>query len=276
MTVHGRHVLVTGGGNGIGAAIVAALTARGATVSSGDLDGAAAAAVAAAAPGPGTAFGGPLDVTDPESYQRFLDEATARSGPVDVLVSNAGVMWVGPFDAESDATLARQLAVNVGGVVRGARLVAPGMRERRRGQVVVLASAASKVSPAGESTYAATKHAVYGYCTGLRAELRGSGVRVSVVMPSVVETALAAGTSHGRVRRLQPQDVAAAVVRVIERPRDEVYVPGWLAALFRLRELLPPPAYRAMTRLMVPDQVRATAASARKAYERSTFGGADG
>jgi hypothetical protein len=270
----GLHVAVTGAAGGIGTATVAALVAAGARVSAGDLtvEAAERAALEAAGRGPGDAAGLPLDVTDRASYLAFLSAAHDRFGPLDVLVGNAGVMWVGPFAAEPEAAVRRQLEVNLHGVIRGAQLAVPGMVERGRGQLITVASVASRVAPAGEATYSATKHAVLGYCTALRAELRATGVHVSVIMPTVVETELAAGTTHGRVRRLRPADVAAAVVATIRRPRPEVYVPGSVAALVRLRDALPSRVREAMVRAMVPDQIAATDPATRTAYHKRALG----
>ncbi|GAA0909406.1 SDR family oxidoreductase [Virgisporangium ochraceum] len=226
----------------------------------------------AARRGPGDAAGFDLDVTGTASYRAFLAAARERFGPLDVLVGNAGVMWVGPFAAEPEEVTRRQLDVNVHGVIRGARLAVPDMVARGRGHLVTIASAASRVAPAGEATYAATKHAVLGYCTALRAELRGTGVRVSVVLPTVVETELAAGTAHGRVRRLRPDDVAAAVLATVRRPRPEVWVPRRVAALVRLRDVLPGRLREAMVRAMVPDQVAATDPAVRAEYHRRVLG----
>jgi NADP-dependent 3-hydroxy acid dehydrogenase YdfG len=269
--IDGRHVAVTGAAGGIGAATVAALVAAGAKVSAGDMAADAVRAVTGAA-GADSALGLPLDVTDAQSYQAFLAAAQDRFGPLDVLVGNAGVMWVGPFAAEPEAAIRRQLDVNLHGIIRGAQLAVPGMVERGRGQLITVASVASRVAPAGEATYSATKHAVLGYCTALRAELRGTGVQVSMVMPTVVETELAAGTTHGRVRRLRPADVAAAVVGAVRRPRPEIYVPGSVAALVRLRDMLPWRLREAMVRAMVPDQIAATDPAARTAYHRRALG----
>ncbi len=264
------HVAVTGAGAGIGAATVAALVSSGARVSAGDVIPGAAQSVAAAAAavGPGTAAGFDLDVTSTARFRAFLAAAHDRFGPLDVLVGNAGVMWVGPFADEPESVTRRQLDVNVHGIIRGARLAVPDMVARGRGHLVTIASAASRVAPAGEATYAATKHAVLGYCTALRAELRGTGVHVSVILPTVVETELAAGTAHGRVRRLRPDDVATAVLATIRRPRPEVWVPGRVAALVRLRDVLPRRLREALTRAMVPDQVAATDPAARSGYHR--------
>jgi short-subunit dehydrogenase len=141
------------------------------------------------------------------------------------------------------------------------------MVARRHGHVVNVASAASRLVPAGEATYGATKHAVLGLSRAVRAELRGTGVELSVVMPVVVETELAAGTSHGRGVRLRPEDVARAVADVLDRPRFEVPVPRAVGALMALDAVLPQRLRDLAWRLAMPDQLRDADPEARRAYE---------
>ncbi|RCG21210.1 SDR family NAD(P)-dependent oxidoreductase [Streptomyces diacarni] len=268
----GRVVAVTGGANGIGRETARRLALAGARVALGDLDPAAARASAEELRGDVVGFG--LDVTDSASFTAFLAEVEEHWGPLDVLVNNAGVMWVGGFADEPESATTRQLEVNLHGVIRGVKLTAPAMRARGRGHIVTIASAASKLSPPGESTYAATKHGVYGYLKGVRAELRGSGVRISVVMPGVVDTELAAGTATGAAKLLKPLDVARAVVAVIERPRFEVSLPGYVGPLSRWVEVFPQPVRDLLLRAMVPDQVRSVpGASVRQGYESRIFTG---
>ncbi|MFG3512713.1 SDR family oxidoreductase [Streptomyces bobili] len=269
----GRVIAVTGAGRGIGRAVAVRLAAAGADVAIGDLDAELAVETAGAIgtrPG-GRLLGLSLDVTDTHSFGDFLRTVETRLGPIDVLVNNAGIMWVGPFEEEPEDAALRQFDVNLHGVQRGMRLVIPGMRERGRGHVVNIASAASKVAPAGEATYAATKHAVHGYSAAVRAELRGTGVHVSLVMPGVVQTELAVGTATGPTRRLTPDQVAEAVLDVVLRPRFEVFVPRQVAALTRLAAVLPGRARDALHRLLVPDQLAALSdRSVRAAYEQRT------
>ncbi|MBF6399221.1 SDR family oxidoreductase [Nocardia cyriacigeorgica] len=265
-TLVGRIVAVTGGAQGIGREIARQLAEAGALVAIGDRDAQAAEATAQALPGQVRAFA--LDVTDTGSFRRFLAQVTDAWGPLDVLVNNAGVMWVGPFDNEPETATERMLAVNLHGVIRGVRLVAPPMRDRGSGHIVTVASAASKLAPPGESTYAATKHGVLGYLTGVREELRGSGVEVSVIMPGVVDTELAIGTDSGATARLQPGDVAAAVVKVLRQPRFEVTLPASIGLLVRITGLLPQSLRDQVLRRTVPNQVvAAQRSSARESYE---------
>ncbi|MEU1193313.1 SDR family oxidoreductase [Streptomyces sp. NPDC005859] len=269
----GKVIAVTGAGRGIGRAVAARLAAAGAAVAIGDLDAEVAVEAAGAIgahPG-GQLLGLSLDVTDTPSFEGFLRTVETRLGPVDVLINNAGIMWVGPFEEEPEEAALRQFDVNVHGVLRGMKLVIPQMRKRGHGHVVNIASAASKVAPAGEATYAATKHAVHGYSTAVRAELRGTGVHVSLVMPGVVETELAVGTAAGRTPRLTADQVADAVLDVVLRPRFEVFVPRQIAALTRLAALLPGRARDALHHLLVPNQLAALSdRSVRAAYEQRT------
>lgn len=278
-------IAVTGAGRGIGRAVAARLAAAGAAVAIGDLDAELAMATAGAIdaelatetagaigaqPG-GRLIGLALDATDTPSFEDFLRTVETELGPIDVLINNAGIMWVGPFAEEPEEAALRQFDVNVHGVLRGMKLVIPGMRKRGRGHVVNIASAASKVAPPGEATYAATKHAVHGYSTAVRAELRGTGVHVSLVMPGVVDTELAVGTATGPTRRLTTDQVADAVLDVVLRPRFEVFIPRQVAALTRLAALLPGRARDALHHLLVPDQLAALSdRSVRAAYEQRT------
>ena len=256
----GRTVAITGAARGIGAAIAAEVVRRGGRVLLGDLDAETVAATAARLGD--AALSGPLDVTSDDSYAAWLDLAQ-----VDVLVSNAGVMWVGAYDEEPAGAGRRMMEVNFWGVVRGTRLVLPGMLARRSGHVVTVASLASYIGPRGEATYGASKHAVHGWLKAVRAELHGRGVAFTVVLPAVVETELAAGTDSGGVERLTPRQVAVATVDAMEKPRFEVFVPGRTSLLIRLFALLPQKARDVMYERLVPDQVRAADKSVRAEYE---------
>ncbi len=260
-----RVVAVTGGGRGIGLATARALAARGARVAVGDLDGDLAAQA-------GGALGAALDVTSRESFAAFLQRVESELGPIDVLVNNAGVMHVGPFVDEDDAWTRRQFDVNVHGVILGCKLALPAMLARRSGHVVNVASAAAKVGVPREAVYAATKHAVLGLSESLRGELRGTGVDLSVVLPGLVRTDLAAGTLQGS-KVLAPEDVAQAIAGAIERPRFDVYVPRSYRGLPVLAALLPRPAREAFLRAIgVGRNTAGTTAAERAAYEERAAG----
>jgi len=250
----GRVVAITGGARGLGLAMAQAVAARGARVAIGDLDAELAAAEVAKLPGDGAGL--ELDVTDPDSFKRFLDATEQRLGPLDVLVNNAGIMVVEPFLEEPESLTRRQIDINLHGVITGMRLAIPGMQHRRTGHVVNVASVAGKIGVAGEAVYVATKHAVVGLSEAVRDELRGTGVELSLVMPGLANTELASGMSAGRgVRLVEPAEVGTALVDALERPRFEVYVPASLGGLLRFNAALPRGARDAMSRFFQTDQV---------------------
>lgn len=268
--IRGRVIAITGAARGIGRATAERLAAEGGRVAIGDLDADEAATVAATLDGEAIGLG--LDVTDPASVATFLDEVESRLGPLDVLVNNAGIMMVGPFADEDDAGTARELAVNVLGVVYGMRHGIRRMSRNGGGHIVNVASLASWFSTPGEATYSATKHAVRGLTESVRFELRHQPIALTSVYPGVVDTELAAGTGSGKL--LQPNQIADAITDVIRRPRAEVFVPAATGPIARLNTALRPRARQALGRLLKVDKVATHApAGARAAYEtRATAG----
>jgi NADP-dependent 3-hydroxy acid dehydrogenase YdfG len=265
--IAGRVVASTGAARGIGRATAAALAREGATVAIGDLDIELARRTAEQIGLRAASF--ELDVTDRESFERFVDDVEAQLGPLDVLVNNAGIMALAPFLAEDDATARRQVDVNVHGVLLGMKVVLPRLVARGRGHVVNIASAAGKGPYPGGATYCGTKHFVVGVSETVRGELRGSGVDLSVVMPVVVDTELATGvrTAWG-VPRLAPEDVAAAIVGTLRRPRFDVFVPRSLGPLTVAEWLLPRSVRELLHRAIRADRVLADVdAGARRGYE---------
>src|SRR5436309_4570295 len=267
----GRVVAVTGGARGIGRAIASRAASRGARVAVGDLDPALAAEV------PGAEAGLELDVTDVESFRRFLDQVEERLGPLDVLVNNAGIMFVGAFLEQDLAALRRQTDVNLHGVMIGTRLALERMGPRDRGQVVNITSAGSYMPTPGEAMYSATKHAARAFTEAVRDELRGTGIQLTAVMPGLVRTELAAGTKAGRgTQWVEPEEVAEAVVAAIERPRADVFVPRSLGPLLRFHNFLPVRGRRALARLFEVDKVAMGTDPAERATYLARIGGGSG
>jgi len=230
-------VLVTGGARGIGAATARALSERGARVAIGDVDADVAEQTAATLT---HAMAGHLDVSAPDSWPAFVAEVEDGLGPVDALVSNAGLMPIGSFIDESDESTRRQLDVNIYGVILGARAVLPGMLTRRRGVLVNVASQSGKSAFAGLATYSATKHAVVGLSHALLDELRGSGVEVACVLPGLVNTELSSGMSATPLTpRVEPEQIADGIAGAIERPRREVWIPASGRLVIPLADAVP-------------------------------------
>lgn len=248
-----RVVAITGAGRGIGLATARALHAGGAKVALGDID---EAAVREAAADLGErALGLRVDVTDPASFADFIAATERELGPLDVLDNNAGIMPIGPFLEESSQTAARVLEINVLGCLNGMKAVLPGMLERGRGHIINTASVAGKAPVPGGLTYAASKAAVVSITETARVEYAGSGLSFTCVMPSFTNTELVAGTKGTRfVKNVEPEDVARAIVKVIERPRPDVYVPGNLAPVIRLQPLIGRRVRDAMNRALKADR----------------------
>lgn len=265
-SLSGKVVAITGGARGIGKATATALIRKGCRVAIGDLDLALAEETAAGLGGGTVAL--PLDVTDRGSFTAFLEAAERELGPVDVLINNAGIMPVTPLAEESDDSIKRQLDINVYGVIVGTQLAIERFRPRAGGHIVNIASQAGKGGVPGIATYSATKHAVVGLSEAARQELRGSGVEVACVMPTVVNTELTAGVGQRLVKPVEAEDVANEIVDALEAPRFDVWVPRANGALFKIVGLLPRGVREAIGRLMKIDKLMTEVDhGARRAYE---------
>ncbi|MFF2087157.1 SDR family oxidoreductase [Nocardia sp. NPDC058176] len=241
--LNGALIAITGAARGIGLATARDFIAAGAHVALGDLD--EALAVQAAAELGDRAMGHALDVTDKDSYAKFLEAATRwRGRPLDVLVNNAGVMPNGPFLEQSDRIDQLTMDVNVYGVIHGMRLALPGMVERGYGHVVNVASLAGKFPIKGLAVYNASKFAVVGLTAATRLEMDGTGVSVSAVLPSAVHTELSSGIDYGILPAVEPEDIAAAVVRSVKTRAAETAVPGYVGLAANAAGLVPEPVMR--------------------------------
>jgi short-subunit dehydrogenase len=255
--VKGRTVAITGAARGIGYATARALLARGARVVIGDRDVGRLHAAVGRLSDLGMVSGHPLDVADAASFATFLDEARSDGdGHVDVLINNAGVMPIGAFLEQSESAIRSSIEVNFYGVLTGCRLVLPEMIARRRGHVINVASLAGMVAVPGQVVYAATKFAVVGLSTALADEVAPHGVEVSVVMPPFTNTELISGT-HGVAAgsAVEPEDVAAAIVRTLDTPKTHVSVPAGLRFVLGATTMLGPRGRRWLNRRTGTDRV---------------------
>jgi short-subunit dehydrogenase len=268
--ITGRTIAITGAARGIGHATAKALLARGARVVIGDRDVAVLESAVTGLAGVGQVTGYPLDVTDRDSFAAFLDKArTDGDGHIDVLINNAGVMPVGPFLEQSEQSIRSSIEVNFYGVLTGCQLVLPEMVRRRRGHVVNIASMAGMVAVPGQVVYAGTKFAVVGLSTAMSDEFAPQGVEVTVILPTFTNTELIAGTKNtGAQKPVQPEDIAAAIVKALDRPKTHVSVPAPLRFVGAVTSMLGPRGRRWLSRQMGNDHVFLDYdRTARQAYE---------
>lgn len=250
--VDGAVVIITGGARGIGAKTAQLFSAKGATVWIGDIDADIADTTAAALPNCRSAH---LDVTERSSWERFTAQVLAGSGRIDILINNAGVMPLGAFDTEPEATTDLTLDVNVRGVINGMRAVIPTMIGQGGGHVVNIASMAGMIPIPGMVTYNASKFAALGASLAARREYAGTGVTVSAVLPSAVRTELASGVQLGGVLPTSdPDDVARAVLKTVRTRAARTSVPGWVAPGWALVDLLVPEIVQRVVRHWVDDR----------------------
>ncbi|MBB1156937.1 SDR family oxidoreductase [Amycolatopsis dendrobii] len=262
IALDGASVAITGGGAGIGRAVAKLFASKGAHVAIGDLDQTAAEETAELVGG--TAHR--LDVADRDSFASFVAAAEKAHGPLHVLVNNAGLMPNGGFLELADATDRLQIDVNLGGVLNGMKLVLPGMVERGFGHVVNVASLAGKFPVKGLAVYNATKFAVVGLTAATRLEFADAGVSLTAVLPSAVDTALASGLDMRPIPKVQPEDVASAVVDSVRNRRGEIAVPGYVGLLAAAAGVTPEPVLNRIRRLVRDDRALHSDQPERSAY----------
>jgi short-subunit dehydrogenase len=220
LNLGGRTALVTGATGGIGGAIARALSSRGVSLL---LSGRRTDVLSPLA----TELGAraiECDLSDPAAVDRLADEAAS----VDVLVANAALPASGRLTTFTQEEIDRALAVNLRAPIALARRLVDPMVARGSGHLVFVSSLSGKAASPGGSIYSATKFGLRGFALGLRQDLRPHGVGVSVVAPGFVRDA---GMFHDAGAKLppfvgtsSPEQVAAGVVKAIERNRAEVEI----------------------------------------------------
>jgi NADP-dependent 3-hydroxy acid dehydrogenase YdfG len=226
----GRVALVTGASSGIGEATALALAEQGAKVAIAarrkerldalaaklaDLDAEPLVLVA--------------DLVRDDEAQRVVKETETHYGRLDILINNAGVMYLEPV-AEADLGRWRSmLELNVLSLIASSQAALEGMRARRDGHIVNISSVAGRVANPNAAAYAATKFGVVGFSESLRREVYKDNIRVSVIEPGMVDTELRDHVSHeasrravnaraGEMRQLQAEDIADTILFCVTRP----------------------------------------------------------
>ncbi len=232
LRLDGRVALVTGGSGGIGLACGQALAEAGAHVVVADIDAARARAGSDAIVAAGGSAGSvTLDVTSRDSVQDAVAAVHAEHRRIDILVCNAGIV-VSEIAAEEmdDDIWTRQIEVNLNGVFRCCRAVAPIMLEQRRGAIVTIGSMAGSivVRPQQQAAYNASKAGVHHLTRSLAAEWGARGVRVNAVAPTYIETPL---TRFGMAKpALYDQWLANTPMRRVGQPDEVASVVHFLAS----------------------------------------------
>jgi 3-oxoacyl-[acyl-carrier protein] reductase len=212
--------LVTGAGRGVGRAIALALSQAGCRVILAARTGPELEAVQRQVEaGGGTAFCVPTDLARDEEVQRLAESARRDHGVVDILINNAG--W-GKKSAILHADAGdwdRTFRVNLRAPMMLAKLLLPGMVERNCGAIVNIGSISGKTGEAGSAAYAASKFGLIGFTQSLYEEVRERGIKVSVILPGFIDTAMIPPVKHlDRARMIRPDDVAEAVLFVLRSP----------------------------------------------------------
>jgi short-subunit dehydrogenase len=230
--------LITGASRGIGAATAQELALRGyrlvlAARSADELEDLAGELAAAGAP----ALPIPTDLRNIDEIRRLGRLALHQFGRVDALVHNAGIGGAGPIARMVDDAALATITTNLLAPIELTRALLPQMLERRKGAIVFVASVAGHVGLPGSSVYSASKFGLRGFALALRREVKHRGVGVTIVSPGFIRTDMTRWM--GNFPRPGPAIVARAIANAIDRPRREIFVPGYYRPLVWIANLLP-------------------------------------
>jgi 3-oxoacyl-[acyl-carrier protein] reductase len=232
----GQVALVTGGSRGIGRACCVALAKRGAKVAinyAGNEEAAAQTAALVTAAGAESKLLR-FDVSDAAAGAKAIEELVASWGRVDILVNNAGIAIDGLLLRLKDEDLERQLAVNVKGAILLSKAVAKPMMKQRQGAIVNVSSVVGEMGNAGQSVYAATKAALFGFTKSVARELASRNIRVNAVAPGFIDTDMTQAIAEPQRQKMleiipaarlgTAEEVANAVVFLASK--ESAYITG--------------------------------------------------
>jgi NAD(P)-dependent dehydrogenase (short-subunit alcohol dehydrogenase family) len=244
----GRTMLVTGASSGIGRDVATTFAGMGARVAllarRKSLLNDLAEQIRAE---DGDAFVLSADVTKPADTREATRLALAEFGHIDILVNSAGVLEAAPVESMNPAALERMLAVNLFGTLHAIQAALPSMRKAGSGHIVNIASLAGRRGMPPLGGYCASKFAVVGLSEALRVELYGSGIRLSLVMPGVIDTPMNQGAGAPEAFKglaasmyaMPTQWVTWAVIAALVLGLTEVDVPPGAAVAEKIAALFP-------------------------------------
>jgi 3-oxoacyl-[acyl-carrier protein] reductase len=215
ITMPSRRFLITGGSQGIGAALVRlARQARHHVVFTGRNERLIEQVAAETG-----AHGLCADVSRGEDNQRAVDALVGRLGGIDVLVNNAGYAYRGDIGTLDVDAMRRMFETNVFGLVDITNRVVPLMKAQGEGDIITVASTSGMKGNAGGTAYGSSKWAVRGMTQSWQAELRPHGIRVTCVCPSEVQTDFDGKVGRNNPNKLFAQDIAATIMAALDMPR---------------------------------------------------------
>jgi 3-oxoacyl-[acyl-carrier protein] reductase len=224
----GTVAIVTGGSRGIGRAIVQILASAGAEVVFTYRQRADAAAEVVQASAGARVTGEAVDVRDSAACARLVEKVVDRTGRIDVLVNNAGVIRDQPLTALTDNDVRDVLETNVTGTFNMTRAAAPFMVTRRRGKIINISSVAGEKGGRGQTNYAASKGAINAFTRALAVELAPRGITVNAVAPGVIETEM----SLDVLERAREAVLSRILSRRVGEPEEVAYAVWFLSSRF--------------------------------------------
>jgi NAD(P)-dependent dehydrogenase (short-subunit alcohol dehydrogenase family) len=257
---NGATAVVTGGASGIGQALAEELANRGSEVVLVDLQLALARKVAALIRNRGgRAIAFKADVADFNEVRQLIQETVIRTGRIDYIFNNAGVNFVGSVEHYSSENWRQMMETNLLGVINGVQAVYEIMINQGFGHIINTASMAGLIPFPGLVAYTTAKHAVVGLSRSLRIEAALRGIRVSVICPGFVRTAiLENGGIYGKklydpspeqeqliqemiktCKPLSPDLVARKVLDKVAQNKAIIFLPAWYRWIWRINRLFP-------------------------------------
>ena len=227
MRLEGKAAVVTGAGQGIGAAIARLFAAEGARLVLADLrSGPATGMVEEITSGGGDVVFVQADVTSDADCKRMIDTAIERFGCLDILVNNAGIAGKGTVTEATEELWDRVMAVNLKSIFLASRHAVPHMERAGGGSIVCIASVAGMTGEKGQVAYNTSKHGVIGLVRCMAYDHAAAGIRVNAVCPGAIDTPLLSPLTEERLTRLEGLHMMRRLGRPEEIARAVLYLAG--------------------------------------------------